>query len=100
MTKPEGPLSLPTPEGAPDPPAPQNSQGPPAPPAPHAPQAPQALHQTVLHMLPLNWSHFRPKFAGKPDEDAEARLLRTSNWMGTHRFQDNDKVQRFCLALT
>ena len=30
----------------------------------------------------------------------EAHLLRTNDWMDTHRFQDNDKVQRFCLTLT
>ena len=48
----------------------------------------------------LNWSHFIPKFSGKPDEDAEAHLLRTHNWMATHRFQNNFKVQRFCLTLT
>ena len=51
-------------------------------------------------MLPLNWSTFKPKFAGKPDKEAEAHLLRTNNWMDTHRFQDNDKVQRFCMTLT
>ena len=49
--------------------------------------------------LPLNWSHFKPKFSGKPDEDAEAQLIRMNDWMDTHRFQDN-KVQRFCLTLT
>ena len=32
--------------------------------APGAPQKPQ-----------LNWSHFKPKFAGKPEEDAEAHCL-------------------------
>ena len=54
----------------------------------------------VPHIQPLNWSHFKPKFSGKPDEDAEAHLLRTNNWMDTHIFQDDDKVQRFCLTLT
>ena len=51
-------------------------------------------------MQPLNWSHFKPKFSGKPDEDAEAHFLRMNDWMDTHRFQDSDKVQRFCLTLT
>ena len=51
-------------------------------------------------MLPLNWSHFKSKFSGKAEEDAEAHLLRTNNWMDTHRFQEDDKVQRFCLTLT
>ena len=51
-------------------------------------------------MPPLNWFHFKPKFSGKPDEVAEAHLLRTNDWMDTHRFQENDTVQRFCLTLT
>ena len=38
--------------------------------APGAPPRPQ-----------LNWSHFKPKFTGKPDEDAEAHLLRMNDWM-------------------
>ena len=51
-------------------------------------------------MLPLYWSHFKPKFSGKPDEGAETHLLRTKDWMDTQRFQEDDKVQRFCLTLT
>ena len=47
----------------------------------------------------LNWSHFRPKYGGKPDEDAEAHLLRMNDWMDTHNFLDHVKVQRFCLTL-
>ena len=50
-------------------------------------------------MPPLNWSHFKPEFSGKPDKDAKAHLLRTNDWMDTHGFQDNIKVQRFCLTL-
>ena len=91
MIKPEGPPAPPIPEGASDPLAPQ---------APHAPQAPQVLQQPIPHMLPWNWSHFKPKFSGKQDKDAEAHLLGANDWMGTHIFQDNDKVQRFCLTLT
>ena len=59
-----------------------------APMAPGAPQRPQ-----------VNWSHFKPKFAGKPEKDTEAHLLRRNNWMDTHKFLDNVKVQRFCLTL-
>ena len=50
-------------------------------------------------MPKLNWSHFKPKFAGKPDEDVEAHLLRTNDWMDTHAFPEGDKVQQFCLTL-
>ena len=44
---------------------------------------PTAQHgqQTVC----LNWSHFKPEFSGKPDED--------------HHFVEAVKVQRFCLTL-
>ena len=43
-------------------------------------------------MPQLNWSHFKPEFAGKPDEDAEAHLLRTNDWMDTHAFPEGFKV--------
>ena len=51
------------------------------------------------HVSQLNWSHFKPKFAGKPDEDAEAHLLRMNYWMDTHGFQEGVNVQCFCLTL-
>ena len=47
----------------------------------------------------LNWSHFKPKFPGKLQEDVEAHLLRKNNWMDTHEFLDQVKEQRFCLTL-
>ena len=65
MAEPEGPQAPPIPEGAPDPQAPQD---PPAPSAPHAPQVFQAPQQPILLMLPLDWSHFKPKFSRKPDK--------------------------------
>ena len=46
----------------------------------------------------------RPKsksaHASKADEDAEAHLLRTIDWMDTHNFPNDQKVRRFCLTLT
>ena len=69
-------------------PPPHNPFLPNAPVAPGTPQRPQ-----------LNWSHFKPEFAGKPEEDLEAHLLRTNDWMDSHNFLDNVKVQRFCLTL-
>ena len=59
MAEPEGPQAPPIPEGAQDPPAPQ------------APQVQQALQQPTPYIPPLNWSHFKPKFSGNPDEDTE-----------------------------
>ena len=56
--------------------------------------APQIIHQ---HMI--NWCHFKPEFTGRPEEDAEAHLLRTNDWMRTHNFEEDVKVQRFCLTL-
>ena len=47
----------------------------------------------------LNWSHFKPEFAGKPDKNAEAHLVRTNDWMDTYAFPEGFKVQRFCLTL-
>ena len=51
-------------------------------------------------MPQLNWSYFKPEFSGKPREDAVAHLFRTNDWMETHNFPDDTKVQRFCLTLT
>ena len=62
--------------------------------APQVPQTPQG--QQLVH---LNWSYFKQEFSGKPDEDAEAHLLHTSNWMNAHYFIDGVKVQRFCPTL-
>ena len=56
----------------------------PAVPAPQALQAPQQPAQQAPHIPYLNWSHFKPEFSGKPEEDAEAHLLRMKDWMDTH----------------
>ena len=42
---------------------------------------------------------FKPEFSGKPDDDTEAHLPRTNDWMETHTFPEAVKVQRFCLTL-
>ena len=47
----------------------------------------------------MNWSHFRPEFAGRPEEDAEAHLLHTNDWMNIHNIPVDLKVGRFCLTL-
>ena len=47
----------------------------------------------------INWSHFKPDFSGKPEEDAETHLLKTTDWMTTHDFPNDQKVKRFCLML-
>ena len=76
--------------------------GPPAPqPLPIAPPAPpvqqlvppaqltvplaQPIPTQPANIPQLNWSHFKPEFAGKPNEDAEAHLLRPmTGWTYMH----------------
>ena len=85
---------------------------PPALPVPQTLQAPQQTLQPVQlpvlgqpipaqqiqHIQQLNWSLFKPKFSGKPEEDAKAHLLRTNDWMDTHAFPKGVKIQH-CLTL-
>ena len=59
-------------------------------------QDPAGQQQQHLH---INWSNFKPEFSGKPEEDAEAHLLCSNDWMNAHHFVDGVKVQRFCLTL-
>ena len=47
----------------------------------------------------LDWPYFKPECSGKPDEDAEAPLLRMNDWLDTHGFPEQVKVQRLCLTL-
>ena len=49
--------------------------------------------------LHINWSKFKQEFSGKPEEDAKAHLLCSNDWMNAHRFNEDIKVQRFCLTL-
>ena len=88
------------------PPAPQPSPVVPATPASLVQPLAQPAHPDQLvpppqpgHQPPLNWSHLKPEFAGKPEDDVEAHLLCTIDWMDTHNFLDYVKVQRFCLML-
>ena len=67
----------------------------PAQPTQQVPQ-PTQHRQQVVH---LKWSHFKPDISRMPEEDAEAHLLRTNDWMNTHHVRENVKVQRFCLTL-
>ena len=61
----------------------------------------QHQHQDTagLQHIHINWSNFRPEFSGKPEEDAEAHLLHSNDWMNAHNFNEDVKVQRFCLTL-
>ena len=59
----------------------------------------QQQDQPQQQHLHLNWSNFKPEFSGKPDEDAEAHLLCSNDWMNAHGFVKGVKVQRFCFTL-
>ena len=59
-------------------------------------QPQDAVGQRHVH---LNWSNFKPEFSGKPEEDVEAHLLCSNDWMDAHCFNEDIKVQRFYLTL-
>ena len=92
-----------TPPNQPNPPA--NPPNPPANPPNQPPNLPANPPNLMQPQNPppqvpqVNWSSFQPEFSGKPEEDAVVHLLRTNDWMETHNFPDNAKVQRFCLTL-
>ena len=50
------------------------------------PAQPTQQGQQLVH---LTWSHFKPEFSGKPEEEAEVHLLRTNNWMNAHHFLED-----------
>ena len=58
-------------------------------------QDPAGQHQH-LH---INWLNFKPEISGKLDEDAEAHLLCSNDWMNAHHFIYGVNVQQFCLTL-
>ena len=77
----------------------------PPPPVHAGQQAPQQQEQHAQpaqwgqQIIHLNWSYFKPEFSGKPEEDSEADLLHTNDWMNAHHFVEGPEVQRFCLTL-
>ena len=92
---PAGPSNVLPNQPAPQPP-PAHPTGPPIP-APDWPQpVPCQPPPQIIHQQMVNWSNFKPEFAGKPEEDAEVHLLYTNDLMWTHNFEENVKVQRFC----
>ena len=83
----------------------QSIPAPPPPPAQAGQQTSQQQDQNaqpapqVQQVVHLNWSHFKPEFSGKPEQDAEAHLLHTNDWMNAYHFVEGVKVERFCLTL-
>ena len=85
-------------EGGPPGPAPHRDAQVLQPPQQPPPQSLQPQQAQQAHMC-MDWSHFKPEYSGKAEEDVEAHLLITNDWMNTHDFSDDVKVQRFCLTL-
>ena len=83
---------------APHHPAPANPAGPTVPVPNPQPIPTQPIHQIIQQQV-LHCSYFKPKFAGRPEEDVEAHLLCTNDWMVTHNFQEDVKIQRFGFIL-
>ena len=50
-------------------------------------------------MPQLNWSHSKPQFGGKPDEDVEEHLLGKNDWMDMHAFPEGVKSPTFLSTL-
>ena len=64
------------------------------PPLQPAPQPLQPQPDQQVHMN-MDWSHFKPEYLGKPEEDVEAHLLRMNDWMNTHNFPEDVKFKDF-----
>ena len=53
----------------------------------------------VPQIIYQNWIGKKPKFSGKPEEDAESHLLSTRYWMEVHNFPEGEKVRHFRVTL-
>ena len=102
LNPPNPPNQLPdNPPNPPNPPPIPPNLLPNQPPNPLANPPNQMQPQNPPFQVPqFNWSYFKPEFSCKLEEDAIAHLFRTNNWMETHNFPQEAKVQRFCLTLT
>ena len=99
-----GPPTLQLPPVCPTPVVPAVWPAPPEQPlAPPVQQVQYPVQPVQIQVQPgqplLNWSYLKPEVSGKPEEDAEAHLLKTNDLMETHNFPEVEKVQRFCLTL-
>ena len=56
-------------------------------PQPVPAQLASAAVMPVPQIVYQNWIGKKPKFSGKPEEDAESHLLSTRDWMEAHNFQ-------------
>ena len=56
---------------------------------PNQPNQPPILPDPMAKQQQLNWSYFKPEFAGKADEYAEPHLFRTNDWRDSHSFPND-----------
>ena len=61
--------------------------------------APAGIVMPAPQIIYQNWIGKKPKFSGKPEEDAESHLLSTRYWMEAHNFPEGEKVRCFCITL-
>ena len=63
-------------------------------PVPYPQSVPIQPAPQIIHQQAINWSYFKPEFAGRPEEDMEAQFLCTNDWMVTHNFQEDVKCKK------
>ena len=67
------------------------------------PQQPVMPPVSPQHIQPasmaMNWSYLKPEVSGKPEGDPEVHIHWLINWMDTHNFAPDQRVQRFPLIL-
>ena len=61
--------------------------------------APAGMVMPTPQIIYQNWIGKKPAFSGKPEEDAEAHLLSTRDWMEAHNFPEGEKVRHFFITL-
>ena len=67
--------------------------------SPVQPVGPPASAAQPGQVPPVNWSNIKSEFAGNPDEEIKAHLLRANDWVDTHEFPEGIKVQKSDLNL-
>ena len=76
-----------------------HEEGVPTPNLPQAQPQPPTTRSTTTSSSTFKLVKFQTRIFRKPDEDAEAHLLHSNDWMKVHHFVEGVKVQRFCLTL-
>ena len=69
------------------------------PPQPPGQQPQQSAVPPPIQPAPMamKWSYFKQVFSGKPEENPEAHIPSTIDWMDTHNFVEGQTIQRLSL---